>query len=450
MQHLQPNTTLQGGKYRIARVLGQGGFGITYLAVHSFLQRKVAIKEFFMQEYCYRNYTSVATSTPVAHEIVERFKKKFITEASIIAKFRHPNIIDIYDVFIENDTAYYVMEFIEGKPLEEIVRQQGALTEATAIDYIRQVGAALDCMHQQKTNHLDVKPSNIMLRNNNKDVVLIDFGISKQYDESGKELTTLLVGISDGYTPIEQYDKNTLKDFSPQTDVYALGATLYKLLTGSTPPSALSIIGSGISIPGNIPVYLRRIVEKAMSVNKNNRYSSISSFCSDLCDIKNDYFHKSDNESTFFGDKSHENLLYDILAERSVESLPYNSDDDDLVVFNEENYMMSHDADTYQKAKNGSADAQYLVGIRLVKLGLKLRGPASFCAGLNWLEKSVDQKYKPAINIIIEMAVQKEKYDKYVFDSSIQKYVKAAVQGEKKAQRKLIKYLRNGGWNITI
>ena len=105
MQHLQPNTTLQGGKYKIERVLGQGGFGITYLAVHSFLQRKVAIKEFFMQEYCYRNYTSVVTSTPVAHEIVERFKKKFITEASIIAKFRHPNIIDIYDVFIENDTA---------------------------------------------------------------------------------------------------------------------------------------------------------------------------------------------------------------------------------------------------------------------------------------------------------------------------------------------------------
>jgi serine/threonine protein kinase len=450
MQHLQPNTTLQGGKYRIERVLGQGGFGITYLAVQSFLQRKVAIKEFFMQEYCYRNYTSVATSTPVAHEIVERFKRKFITEASIIAKFRHPNIIDIYDVFIENDTAYYVMEFIEGKSLEEIVRQQGALIEATAIDYIRQVGAALDCMHQQKTNHLDVKPSNIMLRNNNKDVVLIDFGISKQYDESGKELTTLLVGISDGYTPIEQYDKNTLKDFSPQTDVYALGATLYKLLTGLTPPSALSIIGSGISIPGNIPANLRRIVEKAMSVNKNNRYSSISSFCLDLCDIKNDYYHKSDNESTFFGDKSHENLLYDILAERSVESLPYNSDDDDLVVFNEEDYMMSHDADTYKKAKNGSADAQYLVGIRLVKLGLKLRGPASFCAGLNWLEKSVDQEYKPAINIVIEMAVQKEKYDKYVFDSSIQKYVKAAVQGEKKAQRKLIKYLRNGGWNITI
>ena len=95
MQHLQPNTTLQGGKYRIERVLGQGGFGITYLAEQLLLQRKVAIKEFFMQEYCNRNDVMVVTNTPVAHDIVERFKKKFISEASTIAKFRHPNIMAV-------------------------------------------------------------------------------------------------------------------------------------------------------------------------------------------------------------------------------------------------------------------------------------------------------------------------------------------------------------------
>ena len=213
MQHLQPNTTLQGGKYRIERVLGQGGFGIMYLAEQLLLRRKDAIKEFFMQEYCNRNESRVATNTPAAHDIVERFKKKFISEASTIAKFRHPNIIDIYDVFLENDTAYYVMEYIEGKSLEDVVKQHGALPEATAVGYIHQVGAALDCMHKQKINHLDVKPNNIMLRTNDKDVVLIDFGISKQYDEKGKELTTTLVGISEGYAPLEQYQKGALKSF---------------------------------------------------------------------------------------------------------------------------------------------------------------------------------------------------------------------------------------------
>ena len=282
MQHLQSNTTLQGGKYRIERVLGQGGFGITYLAEQLLLQRKVAIKEFFMQEYCNRNDVMVVTNTPVAHDIVERFKKKFISEASTIAKFRHPNIIDIYDVFLENDTAYYVMEYIEGKSLEEVVKQQGPLSEAMAIGYIRQVGAALECMHNQKINHLDVKPNNIMLRSNNKDVVLIDFGISKQYDEDGKELTTTLVGISEGYAPIEQYQKGALKEFCPQTDIYSLGATLYKLVTGNTPPSISDILTNSLFISDSISESVRNAIRSAMKIVKEQRPKSICVFIDSL------------------------------------------------------------------------------------------------------------------------------------------------------------------------
>ena len=280
MQHLQPNTTLQGGKYRIERVLGQGGFGITYLAIQEMLNRKVAIKEFFMREYCDRYYdnTSISTNTPAAHDLVERFKKKFISEASTIAKFRHPNIIDIYDVFLENNTAYYVMEYIEGESLEDVVRRQGALSEATAINYIRQVSAALECMHQQMINHLDVKPANIMLRSNKKEVVLIDFGISKLYDDDGKELTTTLVGVSEGYAPIEQYQKGSLKEFSPQTDIYALGATFYKLITGDNPPSISQILTNGLQFSKNVSENIKNLIISAMKIVKSQRPSSILSF----------------------------------------------------------------------------------------------------------------------------------------------------------------------------
>ena len=259
---LPTGTTLQGGKYRIERVLGQGGFGITYLAEQMTLERKVAIKEFFMREYCVRNTedSSVTTISSTARAIFERFKQKFLSEAKTIAKFHHPNIIDIYDIFLENNTAYYVMEYIDGQSLEDVVKKKGALPEKTAIEYIRQVGEALDCMHQKNINHLDVKPNNIMLRNNGHEVVLIDFGISKQYDEDGKELTTTLVGVSEGYAPLEQYQKGSLQEFSPQTDIYSLGATLYKLIEGKTPPEAYKVLLNGLSFSSNVPEYIQCII----------------------------------------------------------------------------------------------------------------------------------------------------------------------------------------------
>lgn len=312
MQHLQTNTTLQGGKYRIERVLGQGGFGITYLAIQEMLNRKVAIKEFFMREYCDRSghSASISTNTPVAHDIVERFKMKFISEASTIAKFRHPNIIDIYDFFLENNTAYYVMEYIEGESLEDVVRSHGALSEVVAIDYIRQVGTALESMHRQMINHLDVKPANIMLRSNKKEVVLIDFGISKLYDGEGEELTTTLVGVSEGYAPIEQYQKGALKQFSPQTDIYALGATFYKLITGKTPPSINDIITKGLSFPIKISTPIEEMIKNAMNINRNQRPSSIISFLQpiDMMKIQDNLFVNTvESESTLaiLGDRKH-------------------------------------------------------------------------------------------------------------------------------------------------
>lgn len=284
MQSLQLGTTLQGGKYRIESVLGQGGFGITYLAEQEMLGRKVAIKEFFMREYCNRNIkdSSVTTISSTAGVIVDRFKKKFVSEAKTIAKFRHPNIIDIYDIFLENNTAYYVMEFIDSKSLEDLVKQKGALPEKTAIEYIRQVGDALVCMHEKNINHLDVKPNNIMLRSNDKEVVLIDFGISKQYDEEGKELTTTLVGVSEGYAPLEQYQKGSLQEFSPQTDIYSLGATLYKLIEGKTPPEAYNVLLNGLSFSTKTPEYIQSAIREAMKTLREQRPKNIKEFIDKL------------------------------------------------------------------------------------------------------------------------------------------------------------------------
>ena len=180
--HVQVGTFLQGGKYKIEKVLGQGGFGITYLATQELLDRKVCIKEFFYKEYCERDETTshVSLGTQSNHEIVERFMAKFIKEARTISQHEHPNIIRIHDIFKENNTAYYVMEYIEGESLNDMVNCKGALLESEAIEYIKQVASALGFIHQRSINHLDVKPANIMVRRSDNKAILIDFGLSKQ------------------------------------------------------------------------------------------------------------------------------------------------------------------------------------------------------------------------------------------------------------------------------
>lgn len=247
---LRQGTFLQGGKYRIVSTLGQGGFGITYLAEQTSLGRKVALKEFFMKELCNRDEATSHVSVPSegSREMVGKFREKFVKEARNIAKLEHPNIVSVIDVFEENGTAYYVMKYCDGGSLAQLLKTQypSGMPEALALKYIREVASALDYIHQRKMNHLDVKPGNIML-NESEHAVLIDFGLSKQYDaETGQQTSTTPVGISEGYAPMEQYKKGGVGQFSPSTDIYALGATLYKLLTGQTPPDASTVNEDGL------------------------------------------------------------------------------------------------------------------------------------------------------------------------------------------------------------
>ena len=285
---LQPGTFLQGGRYRIIDVLGQGGFGITYLAEQVMAERKVCIKEFFPKEYYNRdaNLRSISLGTQGSAEIMERYKAKFVKEAKTIAHLDHPNIIHILDVFEENNTCYYVMEYIEGESLSSIVKGSGALSEDVAVGYIKQVASALEHIHEQQIMHLDVKPGNIMVRSKDNRAILIDFGLSKHYDAtSGEATSTTPVGVSHGFAPMEQYKQGGVNHFSPETDIYSLGATLYYLVTGSVPPLAADIADDGLpALPAHLSSGVHRAIEGAMEMQRRRRPHNAAEFLALLGD----------------------------------------------------------------------------------------------------------------------------------------------------------------------
>ena len=304
MQHLQSNSTLQGGKYRIERVLGQGGFGITYLAYQPSLQREVAIKEFFMKDYCSRDGDSRTMTAPSLNRggFVEMYRKKFIKEARNLARLNHPYIISVIDVFEENDTVYYVMPYLSKGSLQDCVEKDGTLSEQVAMKYVKQIAQALKYMHEEEhICHYDVKPANILL-DDKDNAVLIDFGISKNYDAKGQETTTTPVGVSEGYAPIEQYQQN-VEEFSPTSDVYALGATLYFLLHGKRPASAIHrASGTTLLMSTQLSQGIKDIITTSMKVSKHERTKSVDVFLNNIIvytdnDSNNRRIHYRSNKS---------------------------------------------------------------------------------------------------------------------------------------------------------
>lgn len=284
VQELNVGSYLQNGKYRIIGMLGQGGFGITYLAVQSGLERKVAIKEFFMKDLCNRDGSTshVTLGTEGSREIVARFREKFLKEARNIARLNHPHIVRIHDIFEENGTAYYVMEYAEGGSLADLLKRKGCLSEPDATCYILQVAEALAYIHAENMNHLDVKPANILLNDRNE-AILIDFGLSKQYDAlTGGQTSTTPVGISEGYAPMEQYRQGGVSEFSPETDIYALGATFFKLLTGKTPPSASDVFEDGVPVDElkarGVSQPVIDLIMQAMEPKKKDRMKDVRLF----------------------------------------------------------------------------------------------------------------------------------------------------------------------------
>ncbi len=281
---LTNGTLLQSGKYRIIRHIGSGGFGCTYEAEHTMLCHRVAIKEFFVKDFCNRDASTgrVTIATDNKKELIKKLHSKFIDEAKAIFSMSHPGIVRVTDIFEENETAYYVMEYIDGCSLGEVLEKRGVFTEEEATRIIRAAAEALAHVHSTNRLHLDIKPGNIMLGNNGK-VTLIDFGVSKQYDEANGENTSTLLGKTPGFAPPEQMG-NSIKAFTPATDIYALGATLYKMLTGITPPDSSSRACDDelIPLPSTFSLHVRNAIAAALQLSRGKRPQSIAEFLTTL------------------------------------------------------------------------------------------------------------------------------------------------------------------------
>ena len=291
MQHLRPNTTLQGGKYRIERVLGQGGFGITYLAVQTSLNRYVAIKELFIggqgQAINDRRGNQVVVTNSANQASFNQQKEKFKKEALRLANLNHPNLVKVHEFFEENGTAYYVMDYIDGESLRTKLNREGALSESIVLNYMQQLLPALDAAHRQKIWHLDIKPENIMVDRYGH-AYLIDFGASKHIEPNSTLTTSLALAYTPGFCPPElsdlsnespEYYLQAIKDIGPWTDIYALGATMYNLLTDSIPPSKRRLekeCRNAFMFPSNVSPSTQDLIVWMMKVNSNERPRNVS------------------------------------------------------------------------------------------------------------------------------------------------------------------------------
>lgn len=271
-------------RYTIEKVLDQGAFGITYKASVKMEGElgmldtgvTVAIKEFFMEKINSRENTIVTGSKK--NRTFTYYKAKFIKEAISLSKLNHPNIVKVVEQFEANNTAYYVMEFIAGGNLDKKIAVCGKLSESQIINYTLQIGTALEFMHSNHMLHLDMKPKNVMLTTGDT-VKLIDFGLSKQFDDSGKPETSTTIGIgTPGYAPLEQANYSSDSgDFPATMDVYALGATMFKMATGHRPPDSSDIFNDGFPQYNlaHVSTNLRMIIERSMSPKKMSRYQTV-------------------------------------------------------------------------------------------------------------------------------------------------------------------------------
>ena len=302
-QQLIVGTLLHGGTYKIEKILGQGSFGITYLAEHTNLGKKVAIKEFFMKELNSRGEDGSITGMSDS-SLSQNYCQKFKKEAINLSRLDHPNIVRVTDSFSENGTFYYVMDFIEGQNLNDYIKSH-YIDKAEAVSIIKSVADALIYMHEEKHMlHLDLKPGNVMRRNSDGHVFLIDFGLSKHYSTDGQPETSTTIGLGTaGYAPIEQGNQAKNGEFRPTIDVYALGATFYKLLTRETPPPASDLVSDDELLENKlrekgVSDNLIKVVTEAMCPNVRKRTQTIREFKGNLDGIKADTQVTNGNAST--------------------------------------------------------------------------------------------------------------------------------------------------------
>lgn len=287
---LQPGTVIHGthNDYRIERVLGQGSFGITYVANVRLKGRlgaiestaMVAIKEFFLRDVSSRNGLRVFSVSDSA--LCSDYRRDFLREAQNLSRLDNDHIVKVLETIEENDTVYYVMEYLSGGNLDQHILSHGKLSCREALDIAIQIGEALKCMHAQHMLHLDLKPLNVM-RGEDGHIVLIDFGLSKCFGADGQPESSTRIGQgTTGYAPIEQHSFKKADGFMPTLDIYALGATLFKMLTGSVPPEASVVLNEGLPVDelssAGVPPAVIALVERAMQPLRRMRHQTVGEF----------------------------------------------------------------------------------------------------------------------------------------------------------------------------
>ena len=271
---LSPGTKLCGGKYIIEKKIGAGGFGITYIATHAGLEKKYAIKEFFLGGYNVRSSQSDQIGLHgIDESVFEKFRQRFIDEARTIAELDNDAIVRVLDVFDENGTSYMVMSFVEGSTLQSLVDTDGPLEYEMAVNYIVRVCDALSYIHSKNILHRDVTPDNIIVTPE-QTTVLIDFGSARKFIDNRTQRHTTIV--KQGYAPLEQYSATSRK--GAYTDLYSLAAVFYFILTGQRPIDATERTLERMKEPSElnpaIPAQINAVIMKAMSMNAADRYQS--------------------------------------------------------------------------------------------------------------------------------------------------------------------------------
>jgi serine/threonine-protein kinase len=263
--------TLQGGKYVLEQQLGQGGFGITFKATHYYLGQTVVIK--------------TLNPTIQDHPQFAKIEQQFQHEGRRLALCLHPNIVRVNDFFVEDGVPYLVMDYVPGLTLRQLVFPHNPLPEALAVHYIRQVGSALQTVHQRGLLHRDVKPQNIILHQETQEVVLIDFGTAREFTPGMIQAHTSLA--SEGYAPIEQYIAEAKR--TPATDVYGLAATLYSLLTAQVPVASTLRHCQPLPTPHDFQPQLSATVNDAvmrgMAIEARHRPGTVAEWLALLPDL---------------------------------------------------------------------------------------------------------------------------------------------------------------------
>lgn len=383
LHYLKQNTELNG-RYEIKSILGEGGFGITYYGVDSLFGKSVAIKEYFPQGLVTRNNeltNDITVTYAKQDEAYAAGKRRFISEARVMAKFnKDQGIVGVTDFFESNNTAYIVMEYLDGITLKEYLQGNKRIPVEELLELLAPLLESLDDLHRSGLIHRDISPDNIMVLRTGG-VKLMDFGAARDYTEFGEK--SLSIVLKPGYAPAEQYQSRGVQ--GPWTDIYALCATMYKCITGETPEDSIQrVMEDELKKPSEFGIAISPQVEKTilkgMSVSPKERYQNLGEFCRDLY---KEYTEEDEQETEFGGEGDSE-----VISEEKAE---------EIKIEKEEKKEKDLSSPSSEKKKSGTKKGILVAAI----LCIIIVGGAG---GYYFYQKSLEREVPNVVNVSYDTA----------------------------------------------